>query len=498
MVSCLSFVSYHCRLAVVVLASLSFVSTVLGEKSYVQDYEGYNNQLKYGLNPNITFKSSELVAPLFQVNTWVRSLTDPSPFIFLSPALNQTVPDKAVSPTIVSSEDLSLVWVGQNSSYGDSADNVRVQALHGKNYLTFFTGTSIGGHGNGSCIFLDENYNLVYNITTDGLTSPADVHECQVTSDNTVLVTSYIYLYGYDLTPVGGPTNGTLVDGAFQEIVPETGKAVFTWLARDHFPLNQTYAPYSANSTGSGAGGGFGGSGSVSAGFDWFHINSVEKVLPTSQGNYLVNGRLLRLVAHINGTTGSPIWQLGGKFNSFTDQSNGQATNFAWQHHARFRNANLSQITLFDNHQLSTNANCTSNCSRGMAIDIDSTAYTAKLNQEFYHPQGALSGSMGSIEPLSNGNHFVGWGANPTFTEHSPDGLNGTTVLDVQFKPWRADVGSAGSSYRVFKLDWAGFPLQPPSVAVEGNGTASATVYVSWNGATEARRWALVSGENLS
>lgn len=128
-----------------------------------------------------------------------------------------------------------------------------------------------------------------------------------------------------------------------------------------------------------------------------------------------------------------------------------------------------------------------------MAIDIDSTAYTATLSQEFYHPQGVLSGSQGSIEPLSNGNHLVGWGANPTFTEHLPDGLDGTTVLDVQFKPWRAGSGSGGSSYRVFKLDWAGFPLQPPSVAVEGNGTANATVYVSWNGATEARRWALVS-----
>lgn len=278
MVPCLSSVSCHCRWALVVLASLTFVSTVLGEKAYVQDYEGYNNQLKYGINPNISFKSSPLLAPLFQVNTWAPNLTDPTPFIFLSPVLNQTVSDNEVSPTIISSEDLSLVWLGQNASYGDEASNVRVQQLHGKNYLTFFTGTSIGGHGNGSCIFLDENYNLVYNITTAGLTSPADVHECQVTPDDTVLVTSYVYLYGYDLTPVGGPPNGTLVDGAFQEIAPETGEALFTWFARDHFPLNQTYAPYSANSTGSGAGGGFGGSGSVSAGYDWFHINSVEKV----------------------------------------------------------------------------------------------------------------------------------------------------------------------------------------------------------------------------
>ncbi|KAL9106383.1 MAG: hypothetical protein Q9227_008584 [Pyrenula ochraceoflavens] len=412
------------RSAVVVLVTFAFSTITYGEKGYVQDYVGYN-KLKYGINPNITFKSTGLVAPLFQVNTWDKKSTDRTPYIFLTPVLNETFQGQSVSPMFVSSEDLSLVWVGQNSSYGEAASNARVQTLHGKNYITFFTGFETGGHGNGSCIFLDENYNLVYNISTYAWPSPADVHECQVTPDNTILITSYVEVFDVDLTSVGGPSKGTLVDGTFQEVVPETGEAIFSWAARDHSPLTQSCSSYQADSSGSGAGGGFGGSGS------------------TSNGNYLVDGRLLHLITEINGTTGDPIWQLGGKFNNFTDLSNGQATNFAWQHHARFRRKDLSQITVFDNHNLNTNANCTArlNCSRGMAINIDYTAHTAKLHQEFYHPQGLQSGAMGSIVPLPNGNHFVGWGMNPTFSEHLPNKLMGAAILNVQFKPWLADVG---------------------------------------------------------
>lgn len=69
MFSSLSFVSFQYRSALVGLASLAVVSTVLGEKAYVQDYEGYDKQRKYEFNPNITFESTEFIAPLFQMDT---------------------------------------------------------------------------------------------------------------------------------------------------------------------------------------------------------------------------------------------------------------------------------------------------------------------------------------------------------------------------------------------------------------------------------------------
>jgi hypothetical protein len=50
-------------------------------------------------------------------------------------------------------------------------------------------------------------------------------------------------------------------------------------------------------------------------------------------------------------------------------------------------------------------------------------------------------------------------------------------------------------AYRVNKGDWKGNPSWPPSVAADApnNSTLNATVYVSWNGATEVASWAIVS-----
>ena len=149
-----------------------------------------------------------------------------------------------------------------------------------------------------------------------------------------------------------------------------------------------------------------------------------------------MNSRLLHLITLIDGTTGEPIWQFGGHFNQFADESNGQATNFAWEHDVRFSYDNGSEITLLDNHQLATNANCTANCSRGMVIELEYSPQTARLKHEFYHPNHVQSGAEGSVQPLPNGNYFVGWGQNPTFTEHQPNGQYGTTILSVQFQPW--------------------------------------------------------------
>jgi hypothetical protein len=66
----------------------------------------------------------------------------------------------------------------------------------------------------------------------------------------------------------------------------------------------------------------------------------------TVEGNYLVSLRNLKALVYIDGNTGHPIWNLGGKRNNFTeiadpmqartDESSGSALDFGWQHHARF------------------------------------------------------------------------------------------------------------------------------------------------------------------
>ena len=95
----------------------------------------------------------------------------------------------------------------------------------------------------------------------------------------------------------------------------------------------------------------------------------------TANGDYLISSRHLHTVALIAGSQSSSpglaIWILNGKRNQFTDSSNGAALNFSWQHDARFRNAELTEITLFDNHianNVPGETGCEENCSKGMHL----------------------------------------------------------------------------------------------------------------------------------
>jgi hypothetical protein len=231
--------------------------------------------------------------------------------------------------------------------------------------------------------------------------------------------------------------------------------------------------------------------------------------------------------------SGNRIWTLGGKQNNFTDMSGGNATNFAWQHHARFTNIAQTQLTMFDNHNTTSAIGCVANCSRGRHVELDYQRKAARLISEFYHPENLISGFEGSYQTLSNDNVFLGWGANPTFTEHTPEG---DCVLDVQFNAWRPDKGYP-INYRAFKMNWstylghihtmtfsidlrplfvftptrqehdllwmsgtnffswiAGNPTWDPKIAAVAAGQdGQFKVYLSWNGATNVTSWQLVS-----
>lgn len=197
----------------------------------------------------------------------------------------------------------------------------------------------------------------------------------------------------------------------------------------------------------------------------------------------------------IDGTNGYPIWQLGGNHTDFRDISDGKATNFSWQHHARFYK-NESHITMFDNHGEHTGT-CEGEClSRGLHIEIDENEMTARLVQEYYHPEKIDAGAMGGFQSLPNGNVMVAWGHTPAFVEFTFDG---TPVMDVQRGKIGLDTQSDMFAYRVHKSDWKGRPTWPPTLASDSNDgtTNNATIYVSWNGATDIAKWFIVSCHRL-
>ena len=88
------------------------------------------------------------------------------------------------------------------------------------------------------------------------------------------------------------------------------------------------------------------------------------------------------------------------------------------------------------------------------------------------------------MQELAGGASFVGWGQQPYFTEHGPDGA----LVRVA-----GALPSDNGSYRAYRFPWTARPDGPPGGGGHGDG-AAVTVYASWNGATEVARWRVRGG----
>ncbi|CAM1505125.1 Fc.00g107620.m01.CDS01 [Cosmosporella sp. VM-42] len=462
------------RSAACALSTFFWAGLTVADMTVFTSYENFTAfaDVSHGF-PSQTFRSSDIIAPVFQVNTFEEHAVDDAGYLF-----SGTIYDKKAGPMILDAKDFSLIYADQQYLNTYTSD---VQMINGTRYLAFWEGTHTRGHANGRCLVYDENYNLVYNVTALGLHGAlADMHELKFTDDGTAIFSTY-WNRLYNCSSVGGPTKALLMDSGFQEVDLATNEVIFQWAASDHFAINESYASYSSD---------YGVD--QDSGFDFAHVNSIVK---TVDGNYLVSSRHLCSLTLIDGRDGHPIWILGGKNNQFRDLSDGRATDFGWQHDARFYK-NQSHITMFDNHIQDTEFCEPGQCkTRGLHLEIDTEAMTVRIVKEYFHPAGINSGAMGGFQTLDNGNVILGWGYNPSFVEFKPDG---TPVMDLQ----RGTIGNMTYNdmfaYRVNKHDWFGRPTWPPSAAVDAPNktTLNATVYLSWNGATDIAQWAVFASDN--
>lgn len=439
---------------------------------YVQDYEAYNEEF-YGKHPNQSFMSTTNKGLLFQVNQWDPTRSGLGRYLFLSSLAGQ----QRSTPFIIDTHDFSHMYADPQWS---SVNNPRIQMYKGEPYLTFWAGVDSSGHGMGFCLMYDSKYQLAFNISSSMINTLADSHECQLTEDGTALISAYEKVR-FDMTdaPDGGPVDGRLLDSIFEEIDIATGELKFLWRASNHFSINEAIVGWGADDYGAKT---------VDVGWDFFHINSLEK---TREGNFLVSGRRANVLTLISGIDGSRIWTLGGKQNQFFDLSGGGATNFAFQHTARFLNEDMTELTLFDNADLNKerpSPMCADRCSRGLHLRLnfdDPSNYTAEIVHEYYHPMGIAAWAMGGFQKLPNGNVLVGWGTTPAITEYTEDG---DIVLDLQVGPWSAAYHNQQPVYRAWTMNWTASPQWLPDIAA-----ADGKAYVSWNGATEVDSWDIVS-----
>ena len=244
------------------------------------------------------YASFTATPPNLQINTTGEPLSPG--LIFFTPNGNSV---KEGAPYIMT-DGSDLVWAGPPTS---DASNLRAQTLFGEPVLSYWQSTQTGpvnpllGYGYGEVIILDASYTQIYNvclqlnITSTSSPCDADLHESLITPYNTLLVTAYNVTTA-DLTSVGGPENGFVIDSLAVEIDIATGEIVFIWSPLEHVPINATHWPLQ-------------GAGSVESNpFDWFHMNSIQLV----DGYYLISSRNTWTIYLVD-RLGDIIWQINGE-----------------------------------------------------------------------------------------------------------------------------------------------------------------------------------------
>jgi hypothetical protein len=357
--------------------------------------------------------------------------------------------------------DGGLVWFKALPKH-TSATNLRVQEYASKPVLTWWQGDiSVHGFGQGEDVILDSAYAPIAHVKAgNGL--QADLHDFQLTPQGTALITAYDPIY-CNLSSVGGPADGAVTDGTFEEIDVRTGLVMYQWTSLDHVALAESYAPANTSDT--------------AFPFDFFHINSINL---DQDGSLLISARNTWAAYDLNAQTGQIVWQLGGRHSSFTL---GAGTATAWQHDPR-QLAN-GAFSIFDNGASPT----VHSQSRGIVVSLEPQGKTATLVSEFVHTPPLSSKSQGNVQALANGDFLVGWGELPDFSEFGP---TGQLLFDAHFP-------AGDQSYRDLRFPWTGTPATRPAFAVvAAHGAAAAhsagTVYASWNGATLVTSWRVFVG----
>jgi hypothetical protein len=356
-------------------------------------------------------------------------------------------------------EDGSTIWFLPLSPAGARAADFRVQSYEGKRVLTWWQDPlTASGQSKAGEVIMDSSYRRIAVVRAGNGYQP-DLHEFQITPQGTGLITVYDGI-DCDLAKVGGPRDAAVADTLFQQIDLKTGLVMYEWHSLDHVALSDSHASPSRSSR--------------TTPFDFFHINSVDV---RADGDLLVDARNTWAAYDVDPQSGEVRWQLGGKRSSFA-MGPGAAT--AWQHDAREQPDGT--ITFFDNGATPA----VHRQSRAIDVRLDAQRRTATLVRSDEHQGKALvAGSQGNVQALAGGGWMVGWGEVPYVSEFD---AAGRLVFD-------AHLPSAYESYRAYRLAWSATPFLPPVIAVVRSPSGrGATVYASWNGATDVASWRLLAG----
>lgn len=274
--------------------------------------------------PYYTFESVDFTPPVLNITQYA----DPSEgYLFFAP--DGATPFQ-IAPLIMDASG-ELIWNGPL----EHAFNFGVYDYNGADVLAWWNGTLFPepiGRGNGVVYIYNNQYELINTVTLPGnflelepgVTYPSniDLHEIQVTSTGSMLVTANNVTQA-DLTSVGGPSNGWVVAGLVYEIDIATNEVLFSWNSLDHLdqlPFTDSLYPLGSE--------GFNGK-NQSLAWGYFHINSV-----TEYGSgYLISSRYFCSAIAIDASDGSVVWRLSGRTGGdFQLAGSDEVTGFCYQH----------------------------------------------------------------------------------------------------------------------------------------------------------------------
>jgi hypothetical protein len=354
----------------------------------------------------------------------------------------------------------NLVWFNPLPP-GTEATNLQVQQYEGKPVLTWWQGyIPPQGFGQGEEVIANSNYRQIAKFPAgNGL--PADLHEFRITPQDTALLTVFNPIR-CNLSSDGGPSDAAVTDSLFQEIDLKTHLVRREWHPLDHIALSQSYASPAGSS--------------AEWPFDYFHLNSIDS---RQDGSLLISSRNTSALYELSSASGQIGVEIGGK-QPTVKLGAGAAT--AYQHDAQ--ELPDGDFSVFDNGGVPK----VHPQSRGVILSVNPTTKTDTLVGEYEHPTPLSAGSQGGVQPLENGNMFIGWGAEPYFSEYT---AGGSLVFD-------AHLPKGAESYRGYRFQWTGFPTGAPSIAAAAGAAGATNVYASWNGATQIATWRVLSGASSS
>jgi len=386
------------------------------------------------------------------------------------PATGRGVDMVGQSGPLMLDNRLAPVWfhpVPTNVLAGD----LQQETYDGRPVLVWWQGviTNTGATRSGEVMVVDERYRPVARLRARAPWT-ISLHDA-VISGGDIWVTVYRTVAGRDLHAYGGPRRGIVYDAGVQEYELRTGRLLYTWDALAHVPLRDSEQPAPR---------------SARIPWDAYHLNSVQVL---GGGEVLVSLRNTWGIYLIDTTTGHTLWTLGGRASTF---ALARGARFSWQHDAELLTSphgRFAEVSLFDDAccRLEPGGSfaAPSGPSRGLILKLDTRTRRVSVAGAYPHHPPLYVAFLGSMQPLPGGNVLVGWGSRPYFTEYS---RTGQTLLEAVWP-------DPDQSYRALHTQsWTGTPAYPPSGAARRSPRGRATVYASWNGATQVAAWRVLGG----